>query len=257
RESLRFDESPSETKSDSPKLTIVTTRAPLRAGSKPATAKPRPSATETDAVSSSMSAFRTSVNSPSDRMTKGRLIRNRTGLISTFSTPNTSATPSKETPSPVYVMPDTSCVATHSAAALIRRRSRTCMAFLRKALERRFLVFVRVEDGGQFGKHQQIVEPFGHVQQLQRAAVLRGGDIALNQLAQPAAVHVRHRAEVEKELLLALLQQALHLVLQQHIAPRTQGDVAGHFYNRHVAYCPLVKLHGSSDPRKVQEGVIL
>ena len=65
------------------------------------------------------------------------------------------------------------------------------------------------------------------------------------------------RAQVEKELFLALLQQALHLVLQQYIAPGTQGDVAGHLYHRHVAYCPLVKLHGSSDPRKVQEGVIL
>ena len=50
-----------------------------------------------------------------------------------------------------------------------------------------FLVVVAFEDGQQLGEHQQILEPLGHAQQLQRSAIVTGRGVDLDELSEPGA----------------------------------------------------------------------
>lgn len=67
------------------------------------------------------------MNRPSVTINSGKVSSFRTGRTSVFSTPNTSATPSRRRQSPVNEMPGTTRVAAQSAAVLISRRQRSCM----------------------------------------------------------------------------------------------------------------------------------
>src|SRR5437762_3271253 len=103
-------------------LTIVTTRAPQNAAPKPRTANPRPNQRDTSLVSSSISPLITSRNNPSVRMMIGNVTNFVTGLTTALTMLKTSATPSSVSQSPVNTTPETTCVATQSAAALTSKR---------------------------------------------------------------------------------------------------------------------------------------
>src|SRR4051812_3905574 len=75
-----------------------------------------------------------------------------------------------------------------------------------------------LEDGHQFGNHQQIVNPFGHVQQLQAAAATGHRRMRSDNLTNPRAVDVRNLAEIENDLLASLVHQAVNLVFQLRIS---------------------------------------
>ena len=127
-----------------------------------------------------------------------------------------------------------------------RRRTVTPPLGLRKAGDRLGFAVVALEDRQQLGDRQQILDPLGHVQQLQRSAVLHHRRVRLDDLAEPGAVHIGHVAEVEQDFLPALLHEALHLVLQHDVAAVTQRDLARQIHDHHVANGPFRDLHASS-----------
>ena len=89
---------------------------------KPSTANPRPSASDAAAVMSSITALSTSVKSPSVRMTNGKL-RKKNRLDQHVEHAEHERDAEQRDAVARVEMPETSRVATHSAAALIRRRS--------------------------------------------------------------------------------------------------------------------------------------
>ena len=92
---------------------------------------------------------------------------------------------------------------------------------------------------------QQIGNPLRQVQQLQAAALPAHSGIGAHDFAEARAVDVRHSGEVEHDLLMTLIDQAVHLVLQQFIA-LTQRDLAFEIQYHHVARGPLIDLHGNA-----------
>src|SRR5690606_30083619 len=108
-------------------LTIAMTSPPSSAGTKPFTRNAIPSASESAAVSHSMSALSTKMKSPSVSRTIGQVSTRRIGRITALTMPNTSATPSRPSSPPVHSMPGTMASATHSAAAVTSRRMMNAM----------------------------------------------------------------------------------------------------------------------------------
>jgi hypothetical protein len=68
----------------------------------------------------------------------------------------------------------------------------------------------------------------------------------VNEFAKAGAVHVGHAAQIEHDFLVALLNQAMHLVFQADIS--AQFDVALHRHHRHVADDLFFELHLASWP---------
>src|SRR5215510_4946495 len=82
------------------------------------------------------------------------------------------------------------------------------------ALDRGGFVVENVEDGMQFGDRQQITDALGRVQELQIAARAPDGRVAADDLAQTAAVHVRHVGQIQQQFSLAAFNQFIDLALQ-------------------------------------------
>ena len=83
-------------------------------------------------------------------------------------------------------------------------------------------------------------------QQLQLPVEVARRRVDLHELSETRAVHVRNVAEVEQQLAIALLEQALNLVLDDDIATLAQGDVADDLHDRHITRHSLSDLHSSS-----------
>ncbi len=106
------------------KLTSEMRSAPSTAGQNPSTVR----ASRSAAVSMSMRAFTTMVNSPRVRMRKGRERRRARGLMRAFTSPKTAATRITGQNSPTRSMPETRRAATQRATAFTKMRMmRFCM----------------------------------------------------------------------------------------------------------------------------------
>src|SRR5262252_7403862 len=71
-------------------------------------------------------------------------------------------------------------------------------------------VFFHIEQGEELRDVQQIVNPFGRVQQLQFSAVLLRRGIGFNEFTDARAVNVVYVPEVEQDLLIPLRKQIAH-----------------------------------------------
>src|SRR5262245_58386224 len=86
------------------------------------------------------------------------------------------------------------------------------------AFDRGGFVVEDVEDGVQLGDRQQITDPLGRVQELQIAARAPDGRVAADDLAQTAAVHIRHVRQIQQQFGLAAFDQLVNLALQLDVA---------------------------------------
>jgi hypothetical protein len=79
-----------------------------------------------------------------------------------------------------------------------------------------------------------------------RSAEMACRRIHLDELTQSGAVHIGDVAHVQQQLAVALLQQALNLVLQDDVSTFAQGDVAADGDDGDIACHSLINLHSSS-----------
>src|SRR5215207_11175420 len=95
----------------------------------------------------------------------------------------------------------------------------------REAAHSLVLGIERLEYRQQLRNGQQIGDPLPQVEELEAAALTADRRIGAYDLAETGAVDVRHVGEVEDDLLVALVDEAVDLVLQQLIA-LAHGDPA-------------------------------
>src|SRR6478672_10846032 len=103
------------------------------------------------------------------------------------------------------------------------RASRLDFGGRREALDRLALGVEGLEHREQLRDREQVRDALGQVQELEVPALAAHGRVGPNDFSQACAVHVRHVGEVQKELTAALIEQAVHLVLQQLVA-LSEGD---------------------------------
>ena len=106
-----------------------------------------------------------------------------------------------------------------------RRRDRARAAVrqteaLVELLQRVLLGVERVEDGQQLGDGQQIVQALGEVHELHAAAGFRHRRVGADELAEAGAVDVRDVGQVDEDVLVPLVHEAVDLVLELLIALR-------------------------------------
>src|ERR671912_1481971 len=105
-------------------LTRLTTSAPQKAGQNPSTRKPSPRAPLTALVNHSIKPLMMKMNKPSVTRMRGNVRIFVVNPTNVFTTPKINATPKNGIQPPENVTPGTTRVATHSAAALMSRRTR-------------------------------------------------------------------------------------------------------------------------------------
>jgi hypothetical protein len=115
----------------------------------------------------------------------------------------------------------------------------------RKTPDRLVLRVERLEHGQQFRDRQQIGDAFGQVEQLEAAALPADGGIRPNDFAEPGAVDVRDVRQIQNDLLVALVDEAVDLVLEEFVA-LPQGNLPFQVEHYHVADSPFLDLHGNS-----------
>src|SRR6185295_6518440 len=113
----------------------------------------------------------------------------------------------------------------------------------RKSPNRFVLRVEGFEHGQQLRDRQQIRDPFGQIEQLEAAALPADGGVGANDFAKPRAVDVRDVSEIQHDFLMALIDEAVDLVLEQFVA-LTQGDLALQVEYHHVADGSFLDLHG-------------
>src|SRR4051812_13956118 len=107
-----------------------------------------------------------------------------------------------------------------------RRSRRSRLGGGGEAADRFGFAVVAVEHRHELRDHQQILQPLGDVNQLQRPAAARRGLADLHELAKTGAVDIGHASKVEENLLGPLLEQTVDLVLEEDIATLVQCDIA-------------------------------
>src|SRR5262249_32394221 len=110
------------------------------------------------------------------------------------------------------------------------------------AFDRGGLVFKDFEDGDQFGDRQQVADALGCVKKLQIAARSLDGRIAADDLAQTAAVHIRHVGQIQQQFSLAAFNQFIDLALQLDVT-FAEKNFAFNVENGHVAALALCNCH--------------
>src|SRR5262245_6985508 len=100
----------------------------------------------------------------------------------------------------------------HRSRSPFQTRSTSAPLFL-EAGDRLSLLVVALEHRQQLGEDQQVLQPLGDAQQLQLPIEVTRCRVDLHELTEARAVHVRDVAEVEQQLAIPLLKQALDLVL--------------------------------------------
>src|SRR5437879_6423360 len=98
------------------------------------------------------------------------------------------------------------------------RRSlpRSTTSFTSVTAPDRFLLrFEGLEHGQQLGDRQEIRDAFRQVQQLEAAALPAYRRVGAHHFTETRAVDVRHISEIQDDLLLALVDEAVDLVLEQ------------------------------------------
>src|SRR5438445_10115332 len=88
----------------------------------------------------------------------------------------------------------------------------------RKTPDRFVLRFERLEHGQKLRDRQEIRDALGQVEQLEAAALAADCRIRADHFAEARAIYVRHVGEIEDDLLVALVDEAVDLVLQQLVA---------------------------------------
>ena len=81
---------------------------------------------------------------------------------------------------------------------------------------------------------EQVAQALGHVQQLHAAACARHGGVGADQLAETRAVDVRDIGEVDEDVLVPLMDEAVNLVLEQLIT-LGEGNLAREVQHLDVA----------------------
>src|SRR5581483_12434890 len=97
----------------------------------------------------------------------------------------------------------------------------------------------------QLRDRQQIRDAPGQVEQLQAAALPAHGGIGADDLPEPGAIEVRHVGQVQHDLAVALVDQAVDLVLEQLVA-FAERDLALEIEHHDVADRSFCDLHGHS-----------
>src|SRR6266508_3886946 len=95
----------------------------------------------------------------------------------------------------------------------------------RKTPDRVVLSIERLEHGQKLGNRQQIGDALRQVEQLETPALAAHRRVRAHDLAEPGAVDVRHAGQVQDDLLVTLVDEAVDLVLEQFIA-FSQRDLA-------------------------------
>ena len=98
------------------------------------------------------------------------------------------------------------------------------------------------EDGVKLGDQQHVLDTFGHAQQLHRAAGVRDTRESRNQLTDTRAVHIRHFAKIQQNLLISLRYQIAHR-LAYEARSFADSNPAGNIDHRYVAHLPGIRLH--------------
>src|SRR6185503_13330125 len=101
------------------------------------------------------------------------------------------------------------------------------------------------EHGEQLGDREQIGDALGQVEQLEAAALSAHRGVGADHFAQARAVDVRDFGQVEHNLLVTLVDEAVDLVLEQFVA-FAQGDLPFQVEHHHVPDGPFLDLHGNS-----------
>src|ERR1043166_5318994 len=120
--------------------------------------------------------------------------------------------------------------------------------YLPKTLQRFCLVFVSVEDGQQFGNHQQVLNSIGKFEQLELTTLATDGGVVGDQLADAARVDVADAREIQQHFLFAAVDELSNGVAQgdtafadTHFAAQVEnGNVAG------LSFFPIEFRHGVS-----------
>src|SRR5512138_3104809 len=122
---------------------------------------------------------------------------------------------------------------------------------LRRCRETPDRVVLRVEsleDGQELRNRQKIRDALRQIEQLQVAPLPADRGVGTDDFAKTRAVHVRDVREVQQNLSMALVDQAVDLVLQQFVA-LAQRDLALQVEHYDVADSPFIDLHGNA-PRE-------
>src|SRR5262249_4623978 len=118
----------------------------------------------------------------------------------------------------------------------------------RKTPDRFALRVEGLEHGQELRDRQEIRNALGQVEQLETAALPADGRVRADNLAEARAVYVRHVREIQNDLFVALIDEAVHLVLQQLIA-LAQRDLAFQVEYNHVTDVPFLDLHVKTLPK--------
>jgi hypothetical protein len=110
------------------------------------------------------------------------------------------------------------------------------------ALERFRLVVERLEDREELRDRQEVGNALRQVDQLELAALAAHRGVGTDDFAQACAVDVRHVAEIQQHLLVALEDQRVDLVLQSLIT-LAAGDFALQVEDHHRPDGALFDLH--------------
>ena len=92
----------------------------------------------------------------------------------------------------------------------------------------------RFEHGQQLGDRQQIGDALGQVEQFHAAALTADGGVGADDLAESGAIDVRHIGQIQHDLLVALVDEAVDLVFEQLVA-LAKRDLALQVEHYHVA----------------------
>src|SRR5690606_4282256 len=116
-----------------------------------------------------------------------------------------------------------------------------------EALERVGFGLERLEHRQQLGDREEIGDALRQIDQLEAAPLAAHRGVGAHDLAETRAVDVRHALQVQKELLLPLMDQGVDLVLQQLVA-FAQRHLALQVEHGDVANDAFLDHHGSSPP---------
>src|SRR5207249_816891 len=128
------------------------------------------------------------------------------------------------------------CCAPSSASAWLDLGRR------RKTSNRVTLYIERFEHGQKLRNRQEICDALRQIEQLEAAPLPADRRVRANDLAKPRAVEVGNLGQVQNDLAMPLVNDAVDLVLQQLIT-FTQGDLAFQVEHHHIANHSLRNLH--------------
>src|SRR4051812_26085374 len=128
------------------------------------------------------------------------------------------------------------------AVRATRAGDRLHLGRCRKTPDRVALGVERFKHGQQLRDRQQIGDPFRQVQQLHAAALAADGRVRADDLPEAGAVHVWHVCQIQDDLSMPLIDEAVYLVLQEFVT-LPQRDLALEVEHDHVPYVSFLDLH--------------